>query len=101
MRLHTHPVLDFGAGRRKTVRFIFNGKLLKALEGEMIAAALIANDIRVFRLSEKLHEPRGIFCAIGRCGDCSMRVNGIDNIRICQTAVLEGMVVESNVSTEG
>jgi predicted molibdopterin-dependent oxidoreductase YjgC len=101
MRLYTHPVLDFDARSRKTIHFTFNGRLLEALDGEMVAAALIANDIAVFRLSERLHEPRGIFCAIGRCGDCSMRVDGIDNVRICQTAVAEGMVVQSDLSPEG
>jgi predicted molibdopterin-dependent oxidoreductase YjgC len=100
MRLRTHPVLDVGAQGRKTVHFTFNGRTMDGFDGEMIAAALIANGIAVFTLSERLHEPRGIFCAIGRCGDCSMRVNGIDNIRVCQTAVVEGMIVQSNVPAE-
>jgi sarcosine oxidase, subunit alpha len=101
MRLRAHPILDIDTRGRKPVRFVFNGRPLEGLEGEMIAAALVANDVAVFKLSEKLHEPRGVFCAIGRCGDCSMKVNGVDNVRICQTAVKEGMVVESNLPAVG
>ena len=97
MRIMRHPILDFGEARRREVHFLFNGKTFGAYEGETIAAALIASGVRVFRISEKLHEPRSIFCGIGRCGDCSMRVNGTDDVRVCQTAVEEGMVVESNL----
>jgi sarcosine oxidase subunit alpha len=97
MRIERHPILDFSRARGREVYFLFNGKSCGAYEGETIAAALIANGFRVFRISERLHEPRSIFCGIGRCGDCSMRVNGMDNVRVCQTAVEEGMVVESNL----
>ncbi|MFA6785534.1 MAG: (2Fe-2S)-binding protein, partial [Sphaerochaeta sp.] len=45
----------------------------------------------------KLGEPRGIYCGIGRCTDCVMKVNGIPNIRTCITPVEEGMVIESQI----
>ncbi len=43
----------------------------------------------------KEHKPRGIFCAIGRCTDCVMVVNGKPNIRTCVTPLEEGMKVQT------
>ncbi|MGB9642182.1 MAG: (2Fe-2S)-binding protein, partial [Candidatus Ratteibacteria bacterium] len=70
-RIYDHPIL----GRiiqKKKVSIYFNNKKLIAYEGETIAAALYANGIRVLRKTEKFKQPRGIFCAIGRCTDCVM-----------------------------
>ena len=92
-RIYKHPILgDFP--KRKKIYFYYNGRKLSAYEGEMIAAALYANGIRVLRKTEKFNEPRGIFCAIGRCTDCVMIVDGIPNIRTCITPVKEGIKVE-------
>jgi len=101
MRIARHPVLDFSDIGRKQVTFSFNGKPVAALEGDTIAAGLLANDILVFRLSPRLREPRSAFCLRGKCGECLMRVNGQENVRACQTPVAEGMVVESNLGSPG
>lgn len=77
------------------VKITVDGKEIFCYENEMIAAALLANGINVFRETEKKHEPRGIFCAIGRCTDCVMVVDGIPNVRTCVTPVKEGMVIET------
>ena len=94
MRIQKHPILDY-AGRRRKVAITVNGRRIEAFEGEPIASALIAHGIKVFRYTAKTHSPRGVFCAIGRCTDCIMKVNGIPNIRTCVTAVEDGMVIES------
>jgi predicted molibdopterin-dependent oxidoreductase YjgC len=92
-RIYKHPILgDLPA--RKKIHFYYNGKKLIAYEGETIASALYANGIRVLRKTEKFKQPRGIFCAIGRCTDCVMIVDGIPNVRTCITPVREGMRVE-------
>ncbi|MHB8947330.1 MAG: (2Fe-2S)-binding protein, partial [Bacillota bacterium] len=39
--------------------------------------------------------PRGLFCAIGRCTDCVMTVDGVPNVRTCVTPVREGLRVET------
>ena len=36
-----------------------------------------------------------MFCAIGRCTDCIMVVNGRPNIRTCVEPLKAGMVVET------
>jgi len=94
LRIVDHPIL--GKMERKKETYIFlDGKKIPAYEGEPIAAALAAAGIRVSRLTSKYNEPRGIFCAIGRCTDCVMTVDGQPNIRTCVTLVKEGMKVET------
>ncbi len=92
LRIREHPIIEFP--RRRRVKFLFDGKELEGLEGEMIASALMANNIKVFRHSKKLTRPRGFFCAIGRCASCNMVVDGVPNIRVCVTPLKEGMRIE-------
>ncbi len=91
MRVTNHPILTFPA--KKEVKFIFEGKELKGIEGEPIASALHDNGIKVLRHSPKDHRARGFFCAIGNCSSCLMEVNGEANVRVCVEELKEGMVV--------
>ncbi len=93
-RMKEHPILG-AAKEGKKVTFFYNGVPLEGIEGEPIMAALKVNDIMVHRYTAKTHEPRGVFCAIGRCTDCVMVVDGKPNIRICITPLREGMRVET------
>ena len=61
--------------------------------------ALKAAGVLVHRYTEKKHSPRGVFCAIGRCTDCVMIVNGEPNIRTCVTPLKEGMTVDTQYGT--
>jgi len=70
-------------------------KELIAIEGDSVASALLANNIRVFRYSDRFRLPQTVFCAIGLCTSCIMIVDGIPNIRTCITPVKEGMVVKA------
>jgi len=91
LRIHSHPILEFRRGRKIT--FYFEGKPIEAYENEPIAVALIASGIHTFRESLKLHRPRGLFCAIGKCSSCLVEVDGKPNVRACITPVREGMKV--------
>ena len=94
MRVIKQPILDeLDTSTRVTI--YYNGQPVEALEGEPIAAALINAGITAFRTTQKRHEPRGIFCAIGRCTDCMMVVDGQPNTRTCVTPVRDGMRVET------
>lgn len=92
MRVFDHPILGKSEPRRK-VTIVVDGKPLEALEGEPIAAALMAMGIKVFRKTPKRKEPRGVFCAIGQCTDCIMTVDKVPNVRTCVTSVREGMEI--------
>jgi predicted molibdopterin-dependent oxidoreductase YjgC len=94
VRVKDHPILGKGPALEE-VKIKVDGKELKAYEGEMIASALTAAGIKVFRYTSKNNEPRGVFCAIGRCTDCVMVVNGIPNVRTCVTPVKNNMVIQT------
>ena len=94
LRIRQHPILgEQPQGRQGTI--YFDGKPLSAIEGEPIAAVLTEAGVRVFRHPAREDHPRGIFCAIGRCTDCAMTVNGVPGVRTCITRVEEGMRVET------
>lgn len=93
-RIEEHPILG-KTQKGKQVTFTFDGKELTGYEGEPVAAALKAAGVMVHRYTQKEHKPRGIFCAIGRCTDCVMIVDGMPNIRTCVTPLQEGMTVQT------
>lgn len=94
MRITKHPVLA-DKSDKKWVTIYFDGQPVKAAEGEPVSAALMAAGIKAFRTTERFHEPRGIFCAIGRCSDCMMIIDGKPNTRSCITKVRDGMQVRT------
>lgn len=93
-RIEEHPILGVQE-KGKKVTFTCDGKVIEGFEGEPIAAALKAAGVMVHRYTKKEHKPRGMFCAIGRCTDCVMVVDGMPNVRTCVTPLKEGMVVET------
>lgn len=94
MRIKSHPILDIELNN-KEANFSYNGKKMVGILGEPIMVSLQASGVRVHRYTKKDHTPRGVFCAIGRCTDCVMIVNGKPNIRTCVTPLEEGMVVKT------
>lgn len=94
MRIINHPILGY-LDKKKEVNITVDGKAIKAIEGEPIASALMADEIMIFRKTRIRKEPRGYFCGIGLCTDCMMIVNGVQNVRTCITPVKEGMKIET------
>ena len=96
MRIQDHPILgSFEKGRQ--VQFTFDGRTMEGFEGEPIAIALRANGILIHRYTARRNEPRGMFCAIGRCTDCIMVVDCVPNVRTCVEPLKEGMVVQTQI----
>ncbi|AER66683.1 sarcosine oxidase, alpha subunit [Thermovirga lienii DSM 17291] len=91
--IEKHPILEFKHGR--LVNFTFDGVPMQGYEGEPIAAALHANGVKVYRETPIRKQPRGFFCAIGKCSSCFMVVDGVPNVRTCITPLREGMRVET------
>jgi len=96
MRITEHPIVKFDRGRKITI--FYNDVPIEGYENETIATALYASGIYNIRESLKLHRPRGLFCAIGKCSSCFMEVDGLSNIRTCITPVMEGMKVKTQKS---
>ncbi|WP_425044010.1 sarcosine oxidase subunit alpha family protein [Primorskyibacter sp. S87] len=59
MRVSGKGLID----RRKSIPFTFDGKRLAGFEGDTLASALLANDVRLVGRSFKYHRPRGILTA--------------------------------------
>ncbi len=93
-RICEHVVLDVEPTGKK-VKINVDGKDIEAFEGEPILSALLAAGIRINRYTVKRHEPRGLFCGIGQCSDCSMVVDGRPNVRTCITPVKAGMIIQT------
>jgi aerobic-type carbon monoxide dehydrogenase small subunit (CoxS/CutS family) len=98
MRVENHPILGKLEENEK-VEIIVDGEPLQAIAGEPISAALLANGKTIFRYTTKSHTGRGIYCAIGRCTDCMMIVDGVPNVRTCVTPVRAGMKIETQHGT--
>ena len=71
MKIEEHPILG-KLEEKKDVTIYFEGEPVIAQEGDTVAVALLNAGIRDFRFTRKKQEPRGVFCAIGRCTDCVM-----------------------------
>lgn len=93
-RIEYHPILG-ELKKGKEIKLIVDGRAITAYKGEMVASALMANGIKVFRYTSKFNHPRGVFCAIGRCTDCVMEVNGMPNVRTCITPAEDGMIINT------
>lgn len=78
---------------REEVTILFNGKEVQTRPGETLSAALLAAGYRTLRYSQS-RNPRGMFCGMGACFECLVKVNGQTSVRACQTYVEPGMVVE-------
>lgn len=87
----THPLIQ-STGR--PVHFSYDGQTLQALEGETIAAALVAHGIRTLRHTRD-GQRRGLYCGMGACHECLVTVDGLGSQRACMTKVQEGQVVSA------
>ena len=94
MRIENHPIL----GRLEDVPWIeieVDGQKIRVRQGEMIASALIASGMKVFRRTSRRKEARSYYCGIGQCTDCMMEVDGVPGVRTCITPVKEGMRIRT------
>ena len=74
------------------VTFSVDGTPLDARRGQTVAAALYASGRRVLRATRIEGKPRGLYCAMGVCFDCIVKVNG-ETARACMRFVEDGMQV--------
>ncbi|MFE6131103.1 (2Fe-2S)-binding protein [Streptomyces sp. NPDC056437] len=77
----------------------FDGRPVRALPGQSIAAALWAAGILAWRTTRKAGAPRGAFCGIGSCYDCLATVNGRPNRRACLLWARPGDTVTTQEGT--
>ena len=83
----------------QTVTFTFDGRKLQGVPGEPVAAALLANDIKLVARSFKYHRPRGIMSAGSEEQNALVTVGrgakAEPNVRATTLDVVEGLEVFS------
>lgn len=82
------PRIDRGAA----IGFRFDGQYVQGFAGESVAAALHASGIRILRESPRAGAPRGAFCWMGLCQECTVIVEGVRR-PACRTQISEGLAV--------
>jgi hypothetical protein len=76
-----------------TIRY--DGTRLVATPGQTVAAVLWAAGFRSWRTTRGTGAPRGLFCGIGACFDCLVRIDGVPDQRACLVPARPGMVVSA------
>ncbi len=77
----------------KTITLTIEGKEITVLQGETVAAAMLATGLKYFRTTPVSDKKRGPFCMMGICFDCLVEIDGIPNQKACQTVVRKGMQI--------
>lgn len=81
-----------GSVNRPQVTISVDGMRLRVPAGEPLATALLCAGHFRLRHSPNAGAPRGAFCFMGVCQECSIEVDG-QLVQTCMTAVQDGMVV--------
>ena len=85
---------EAGLDRGPPLAFTFDGAPVRGYAGESVAAALLATGIPLLRRSPREDAPRGAFCWMGICQECTVVVDG-HRRPACRTPVTEGLAVLS------
>jgi predicted molibdopterin-dependent oxidoreductase YjgC len=81
-----------GAGPGGRVVIHVDGREVAAAPGISVAAALLAAGHATLRHSPTAGTPRGAFCLMGVCQECTVLIDGRAE-RACMTAVRDGLTV--------
>jgi predicted molibdopterin-dependent oxidoreductase YjgC len=79
---------------------LVDGREIRAPVGISVAAALLSVGTSVLRHSPTADAPRGAFCLMGVCQECTVLIDGRAE-RACMTAVREGLVITLRGSHAG
>ena len=77
----------------KQVELYFEGRQIRAQEGDSVAAALLAAGVTAFRQQVESGEMRGPYCMIGNCFECRVEIDGTAERQACRERVRDGMRV--------
>lgn len=80
-------------GGREDFELEFEGELLRAREGDSVAAVLLAAGVAYLRTTPVSDAPRGVFCMMGVCFECLVEIDGEPNRQACMVEAAPGMRV--------
>ena len=89
-----------GTPDASSLEFRFDGRMLKGIEGDTVASALLANGIRVVSRSFKFHRPRGVFSAGYEEPNALIQLNSGAHSIPCARATLIPLSAGLEVSSE-
>jgi sarcosine oxidase subunit alpha len=78
-----------------------DGQRVPARRTETVTSALLAAGRPLLSRSAKYHRPRGPFCLAASCSSCLVRVDGVPNVRACETPCRDGLRVETQNAVGG
>jgi D-hydroxyproline dehydrogenase subunit gamma len=84
--------IDGTVRRGSAVTFTVDGVIVTGIPDESLATALFAAGIRRLRYGPRSGDPRGVFCMMGSCQECVVRVGG-KPVLACMEPVRAGMSV--------
>ncbi len=88
MRVHSKGV----SADEKPITLSYCGQRVDARLGDTVASALVNAGHLVCR-ETSTGDPRGVFCGMGVCTDCTVEVGGRAGVLACMTTACEGMDV--------
>ncbi|WP_206065065.1 (2Fe-2S)-binding protein [Komagataeibacter xylinus] len=81
------------------ISFWFDGQEIRAAEGESVAVSLRRNNILTLGRSPVDDAARGVFCMMGVCQECVVRIDG-KTANACRQIVRQGMRVETGLNEQ-
>ena len=88
--------IDANVERGRRVTIACDGRAIEACEGESLAAALWSAGVRSAAVVSHDGPPyRVLFCAMGICQQCVVRVDGV-RVEACRVLVRDGLDVRTS-----
>jgi hypothetical protein len=85
----------FRRGESGPWTMFFDGRPVRARDGDSVASTLLASGVRITRETPVSGAPRGPWCMMGACFDCAAIVDGRRGVRTCMTSAREGLRVDT------
>jgi sarcosine oxidase subunit alpha len=77
------------------VRLTVDGARVEAMQGDSVAAALLAAGVSPIRVSAVSGSHRAPYCMMGVCFECLVTIDGVGNRQGCMVPVRDGMRIET------
>jgi predicted molibdopterin-dependent oxidoreductase YjgC len=72
-----------------------DGQIVTAYEGETLATAMLAAGMRALTAHAQPYPSSRLFCGMGTCFQCLVKIDGQPNYQACRTLARPGMKVET------
>lgn len=98
--METNDEQSHSPGGSAAVTIRVDDAILRARPEQTVAAAMIEAGIDSWRITRRNGRPRGLFCGIGACFDCLVRIDANPSVRACLVPVRDGMTIRTDRSRD-